>query len=226
MQIKAALRIEDILPDPNQWTDKLYDIAYDHITTQIDMGGAIAAGEIGIHPSFTVSNEDAKEWAKSYVEKLSKRIMDTTTTRLKNSYKRVLEVYKADTVAEAIENGASLGEFASAVREVLDGDASQYRSEMIAQTEFTRAQGMGRLEQMKAAGAKTKVWAANPDCCDFCSSMDGMTVDIEDNFFDEGDQLTIEGEDGSEKAIVFDYEAVGVEGLHPWCRCSTRYEFD
>jgi hypothetical protein len=72
---------------------------------------------------------------------------------------------------------------------------------------------------------------ASPDCCDFCSAMDGMEVNLGETYFDQGSSLTIPTADGEgEQTMNFSYEEVEGPPAHPNCllpgaRCETAGRF-
>jgi hypothetical protein len=62
--------------------------------------------------------------------------------------------------------------------------------------------------------------AEDDQVCEWCEPMDGTVIDINDNFFDQGDTAT--GTDGATMAL--DYDNVGSPPLHVNCRCYTQPE--
>ena len=85
--------------------------------------------------------------------------------------------------------------------------SAKVKSEQIARTELAIAQNHGRYQSLYAARAAgllddtdLMVWIAAPDCCDLCSTYNGMTASIDDGF-------------GTSTGAVF-------PPLHPNCRCT------
>jgi SPP1 gp7 family putative phage head morphogenesis protein len=76
---------------------------------------------------------------------------------------------------------------------------SDERAEAIARTETAFADVAGNLNAWKASGqVSQKQWIVGDGCCDECQDLDGVTVDLDDDFPDDGG-------DGPP--------------LHPNCRC-------
>lgn len=101
------------------------------------------------------------------------------------------------TVREALEDGLSNDELADRIAEAYA--FSDDRAETIARTETAFADVAGNLNAYKASGqVDRKQWVTAEDCCDECQELDGLVVDL-------GDDFPNEGGDGPP--------------LHPNCRC-------
>jgi len=226
MERKAATRVTDLLGNPDDWDSSLKSLAAEFIKGQVAAGVAAGAIEAGLPPDLAVVNPKVLEWTEKYAAKLAKRINETTRENLTASMDRVMRLYDAGTIREAIDKGASINEFRDSIQAVLGDETNAYRAEMTAVTEYSRSEQTGRLEQLKEAGAVRKLWRANPDCCDFCAAMDGQDAGIEENFLNVGDSVNIEDENGNPQSLNVDYDNVDVGLLHPWCRCSYSVEFE
>jgi SPP1 gp7 family putative phage head morphogenesis protein len=68
--------------------------------------------------------------------------------------------------------------------EVQDSQAfSDVRAETIGRTEIARAHVQGNLTAWKASGVvDKKEWLTAEACCDECAELNGMIVDIDDEF--------------------------------------------
>lgn len=216
--LKAATRVTDLLGNPDDWDDELSALTREYIEDRIKDGVRQGALEAGLPPDIAVVNPQVLEWADRYSVRLAKRINETTYTRIADSLNRMLTLYDSGSVRDAIDAGLTMPEFKQVVLDVLGDETNEFRARLTAITEFARAEQSGRLDQLKASGAVTKRWVANPDCCEFCDAMDGTEVDIDANFLDLGDSVEIDGETGPAKLNV-DYEACDVAVLHPACRC-------
>jgi hypothetical protein len=89
---------------------------------------------------------------------------------------------------------------------------------MIARTEALRASNSATVEAYRQSGVVSgKEWLAERDdrTCDFCLDMDGKVVDLDENYFNQGDELTVEGQ-----TMTVDYADVGEPPLHADCRCT------
>jgi hypothetical protein len=120
---------------------------------------------------------------------------------------------------DGMENGETISQLANRISDISDEWVEGWRSEMIARTETARAFTEGHIEAWKSTGVVSrKVWVAAGDACPFCQEMDGTVVDLEDSFFDQGDEQTAEWR-GQEIAMGHDYSDVNGPPLHPNCRC-------
>lgn len=216
---------EAFLPDLAKYDALLAEVASDYVRDAINRGVRIGAAEIGIHPSFDVLNPEVLPWLEKY------------TGLMANTVNRNLVESIRTALSAGIENGETLREVRNRVLEsmgctrddkgkIVADDKAKYRAEMITRTETDRAQNAGRQVQLQESGAKTKVWRANPGACEFCQELDGMTVGVEENFFDRGTQITVVDGDDSERHLVLNYSDTPYPPLHPNCLCVTEYSFD
>ena len=130
-------------------------------------------------------NEYAVKYGQEQSSALIKQISDSTR-----------EMIRRD-VAAALENGDSNDVLAATLR---SGYAfSRERAEAIARTETAYADVEGNLEAYRQSGVvQRKEWITGDGCCDLCDELDGVVVDLDDEFPNEG---------GSGPP------------LHPNCRC-------
>jgi SPP1 gp7 family putative phage head morphogenesis protein len=106
------------------------------------------------------------------------------------------EALRSD-VETAIEEGWSNDRLADAI--ATNYAFSDDRAEVIARTETAYADIAGNMAAYRASGqVEQKEWSTAPDACDDCVELDGVTVDLDEDF--PGD-----GGDGPP--------------LHPDCRC-------
>src|SRR2546426_187059 len=69
---------------------------------------------------------------------------------------------------------------------------------------------------------KTLKWyTASQNPCPFCIEMNGKVISVDDNFFENGQSLTV-GEGDDAKTMSLDYGDVGSPPLHPNCFCLIR----
>lgn len=206
--------IKKWLPERSDLVAALSKAAQSEIAAAIEVGALRGAIKHGMTPSFDVFNPGVSAWIREYTAKLAGSVADTTLRDL------------SKTLADGLENGETILQLRDRVGNVIGPEACEYRAEMIAATEVSRAESAGQQEQMKQFGAVRKVWRANPDACEWCQEIDGMTIDIEQVFFEQGTSITITTEDGSEKSASLDYGDTDTPPLHPWCRCDVAYEFE
>lgn len=129
------------------------------------------------------------------------------------------------TLAEGIAANESTYELRARIEQTL-GYASTRRADNIARTESARAQTYADIAAWKQSGVVIeKRWYTAQDerVCQYCASMDGQVVDVEKNYFDKGDELTVEYTTNSGKlttgTLNFNYDSVKGAPLHSSCRC-------
>ena len=118
--------------------------------------------------------------------------------------------------------GTNLTELTEAVDGVYSF-ADERRASLIAKTEAYRASNLANKDAWRLSDVvKTVQWYSAEDdkVCEFCVSLDGKEIDINDNFFDLGD--TVKGIDDG--LMKLDYSDVEAPPLHPDCRCYIRPE--
>jgi HK97 family phage portal protein len=155
---------------------------------------------------------------------------DTAATALHNSIAMMSKSYQTTVLAnleEVINTGLSLGqgltELSKGVAEVY-GAADGYGAERIAKTEAFRTSNMALKDAWQQSGVvKTIKWYTGNNPCPFCQEMNGKIISIDDNFFNNGDSLTV-GTGDSAQIMSLDYGDVGTPPLHPNCMCFVRPE--
>lgn len=114
-------------------------------------------------------NEKAAEWASDHAAELVTNIETSTRDFIRND------------VSAAVTDGLST----ASLQELLTENYafSDLRAETIARTELAFANVQGNLETYRESGVVSqKEWIVGAECCDECDELDGMTVDLEDDF--------------------------------------------
>lgn len=157
---------------------------------------------------------------------------DTTRAAVKAGVEKMAESYQKTTrevltekIDAGLQSGAPLADIAKTVEDIYEW-SDNARAPMVAKTESFRAANDALKTAWKESGVvKTVKWyTASKDPCPFCSSLDGKTIGIDDNFFNAGDSLTAMDADGGEHHMTMSYGDVGVPPLHPNCACFIRPE--
>lgn len=120
------------------------------------------------------------------------------------------------TLAQGVKAGESSYELRARIEKVM-GSASTIRADRIARTEVARAQGFADIEAWQQSGVvDSKEWytAHDEHVCPFCMSLDGKVYQLNENVFDKGDSLTIDGQ-----TQQYNYDDVPSAPLHVNCRC-------
>ena len=170
---------------------------------------------LGIDASFDITSEWIEEWLKTYFPKFSEEFEAATIKELKIE------------LIEGIKAGESIIDLTARVRSVFEG-WEKTRAYTVARDQVLRASNKGSLNAMKQSGVvKKRIWITFFDdrTCIFCEEMDGKVMDIEENFFNEGDEFTIERDDKS-MTMNLDYEDIDCGHLHCSCRCTIGAIFE
>ncbi len=215
--------LSPFMPDPGEWDIRLADIARDYVRDALNTGLQSGAAEIGLEASMDVFNPEVLRFLETYTIRLAGNVHATVTDKIRAA------------IGEGLQQGESYRDIRGRVLEafgckrdeagkIVADEKLRYRAEMIARTETDRAQNAGRQLQLEQAGAKRKVWKANPGACEFCQALDGKTIDVGEDFFKRGDTFSAEV-DGKERTLKLDYSDTPHPPLHPNCLCVTEYEF-
>ena len=178
------------------------------ITTLFEEQAKQAAEEVGSTFDFT---EATKEAVHQSVQKMSESYNQTTLENLETQ------------INDGLTAGESIADITKRVEQVYEWSDTS-RAGTVATTESFRSANAALKTAWQQSGVvKTVRWytAEDSKVCVFCDAMDGKTVSIDQNFFNDGDTLTA-GEDGSEKTMKFDYGDIAGGSLHPSCRCFIR----
>lgn len=154
-------------------------------------------------------------------EKIQKRITDVLKLTAQSYTDTTLKLLNAQ-LDEGVANGESMDKLTDRVADVFKL-TDDYRAEQVAQTTVFAVANASAREAYKQSGVvKTVKWHTAEDelVCEFCGPMDGITVDVEEDFFKEGE--IVQGRDGGKIGITDFNKADST--LHPNCRCFTLAE--
>ena len=174
------------------------------LSTVTKDGGAEALAQVGIANDTSIVelvNEKAVAYARDRAaEMVGKRWVDGELVDNPNSAYRIddstRELLRAD-IASGLEEGLSNDDIAKALASAYA--FSDERADMIARTETAFADVAGNMIAYRESGeVESKQWITGEGCCDECAELNGVIVDLDENF--PGD-----GGDGPP--------------LHPNCRC-------
>ncbi len=143
---------------------------------------------------------------------------------LRSNLQRMATKYTEETLnelevelSEGIKAGEGIQKLSERLQELQDGFYNETRATRVATTETFRAANLAAREAWKQTGIiKTLVWHVQSDNpCQFCLSMNGKEVGIDEPFYKLGDIVT--GTEGKEMEV--DYAAGTDPNLHPNCQC-------
>ena len=120
------------------------------------------------------------------------------------------------TISDGVVSGESVAKLKKRINEVYDY-ATKVRSERIARTETLAASNQGALDAYKQSPlVMAKEWSTERDACEFCRSLNGKIINLEEDFAKLGTSL--EGDDGGKLKIG--YTNISAPPAHPNCRCT------
>lgn len=180
--------------------------------TLFDHQSRSAAAEIG-KPELNPFNDITRAAVKASVQRMAQSYNQTT-----------LEVLETK-INDGLTAGAPLSDITKTVEQVYEW-SDDSRAAMVAKTESFRTANDALKTAWKQSGVvKTVRWYTSElaNVCGFCQAMNGRTIGIDDNFFDNGASLTV-GEGDEAKTMSLDYGDVSAPPLHPLCACFLRPE--
>ena len=216
--VQRALRTKDYVNDLLNWdqADDQMSKAIEPALMQVIIDtGKDAMEVLGMQPSlYDPFATGIRDYLANRTVKIATDVNDETEKQLRA------------TLTEGINASESGFELRARVQAVM-GYAATSRADLITQTEVARAQSASDIFAWTQSGVVTgKEWYTAHDelVCPFCGGMDGMIIDLEENFFDKGDIQTEPGTNRKGEETIFtqhhDYDDVPGAPLHPRCRCT------
>ena len=198
--------------DLEHWISITTDALTPIIENLFETEGKAAAEEIGKPELNPISDTAAKEALHDSIAKMSESYNTTTLETLELK------------ISDGLEAGASLADITTTVKEIYEW-SDTWRAERLAKTEAFRTTNTALKTAWQQSGVvKTIKWyTTSTEPCDFCQKMNGTIISIDQNFFTNGDSLTV-GEGDNAKTMSLDYGDVGAPPLHPNCACIARPE--
>jgi hypothetical protein len=121
-----------------------------------------------------------------------------------------------ESIAEGIQNGETLYKLKQRIGDIYF-NATTVRSERIARTETIAASNEAANEAYRQSPLTVaKEWHSEPSACEFCQSLNGMIIGLDQEFVSQGEE--IEGHDHGK--FQANYENINHPPLHPNCRCA------
>lgn len=204
--IKAVA--ESDIFNKTEWMGIMVDLSKPILSDLYETEGKEAGSLLG-YDNFRMTPE-VRQAINQSTELLAESYNDTTMQLLK------------DFLEQGQTEGWTLDELTEKLNSVYDY-SDEVRARQVATTETFRIANDSTKEAWKQSGVvKSIKWytATDDRVCPWCDAMDGKIIDIEDSFFDKGDEAV--GTDGSKLPIT--YDDVESPPLHVSCRCYTRPE--
>lgn len=194
------------IPTPAQM-HVLWQSAWLELLKEVYIGqGDYVLDFLGVGGHLDLTTKTAQLYLKNYSSQLITMIDDTTREKIKL------------VLAEGFGAGESIDDLSKRVEGVFE-TATTSRADMIARTESIRAANSATVEAYRQSDVvEAKEWLTEMDnrTCPVCESLDGKTIDLDGNFFNEGDTVTV-----GETQVSVGGVDVPEPPLHPDCRCTT-----
>lgn len=198
---EMKLSIPSVLPDPKKEGKKFAEKLKPILQETVEDAGKYALNEMGITEYKFEMNEYTEDFLKTKSIKFAIEINEKTKKDIREQ------------LDEGMELGEGINKLAERIEEVYV-DAEGSRAFTIARTETARTVNAATNEAYRQSGVvQGKEWlcAFDETSCETCKSMSGREIDLDDNFFDKGDEF---------QGIKLDYEDIGQPPLHVNCRCT------
>ncbi len=196
--------------DIDKWISITTDAVSPIMDTLFESQGKAAALEVG-KPDLNPMNDLTSAAVKRSVQMMSESYNQTTLATLETQ------------INDGVSAGESLADVTKRVEQIYEWSDTS-RAEVVAKTEsFRTANSALKAAWQQSGVVKTMRWYTSElaNVCDYCQEMNGKTVGIDDNFFDEGDSLTV-GQGDDSKTMTMDYGDVGAPPIHVACACFIR----
>lgn len=194
---------DDFLPSDLEIADVMHDQTQGISVALFTEQGQAAMIFAGSADEFVV-NDRVKRIIRARVDLFASRFGEDLRAKL------------TDTVTTGIAEGETIDDIKKRIESVFK-DVKGSPAERIARTETSRYSNAAATEAYKQTGyVEAKEWFTNPGACEFCESLNGKIVSLDNKFADLGDTLI--GTEGGQLQV--DFEPVGEPPAHPNCECT------
>ncbi len=191
--------------DIDEWIGFTVDMATPYLKELYSDVGKDAAAQVGVENLDPLSDDAASDALAKSIKLMAESYQQTTLDTLEEK------------IGKFVEEGKALADISKEVQTIYEW-SDDWRADRVSKTESFRTANAGQREAWKQSGVvKTMVWYTTAGACPFCDSLNGKVVSIDENFFDKGDKITVDGQ-----SMDIDYADVGDPPLHPNCNCFTR----
>ena len=196
-------------PPLADWTNPMASAMTPIIGAYWDEAGKTTRARLGLDPD-AWEVHDPHLHAKIQGASLKFCAETNATTDLEPGH--ALETLRAELVAGLVEHGEAIPELARRVKGVF-GRITEWRAEMIARTEASRAVHSAAIESARQSGVvRGKKWLVSANSCDKCVAKAER--------FNAGSGIALDASFGDPIGHSADYADVPGPPLHPHCRCT------
>jgi hypothetical protein len=180
-----------------------------HIRNILKASGEEAAKEVDEGNEFDAEDEEVLDYLDSAPLLLGDEMARTT---------RDLTGQVIEEVQTEDPDGWTTDAIAKRLREIV---ASRDRANLAAETETVRTANRAARLAYRQSGVESMTWrTTSAEPCEFCRSLDGKTVGVDEAFAELGEE--IQGEDGGTMTVR--YETLTNPPTHPRCGCYVEHE--
>lgn len=191
--------------DENRLMAAAYAPIYEQMIEEFGQQAVLMVSATG---EFDMTDEAVSDFYNDRSERIAKDVNLETEKQLRA------------TLSEGINAGESVDQLSDRVNTTM-GNIAEYRGRRIARTESIRTNTFADVQGWTQTGQVSyKEWSiAGGDACIWCLSMDGTKTQLQTNYFDVGDSLFTEDENGNQQRLDISYENIQGPPIHPNCRC-------
>ena len=192
--------------DVKKWMGIITDFATPLALSIARIESEAAANAFGKPGIDITENVDAAKSLEESMALMAQSYTETTVDQLKTA------------IAQGLKENSGYANTAELIQGVYEF-ADTTRATAVARTETFRVANYSTKATWKQIGVQTIQWytAEDSDVCIYCEQMDGKIISVDDNFFNQGDSLTV-----GDSTLNLDYSDVGAPPLHTNCRCFQR----
>lgn len=191
--------------DENRLMAGAYAPVYEQMIEEFGQQAVLMVSATG---EFDMSDKAVSDFYEGRSQRVAKDVNFETEKQLRS------------TLSEGINAGETVDELSDRVNSTM-GNMADYRGRRIARTESIRTNTFADVQGWTQTGQVSyKEWfIADGDACIWCQAMNGTKTELETNYFDMGDSLFTEDENGNQAQLDISYEDIQGPPIHVNCRC-------
>jgi len=194
-----------------EMADEIYRFTHGHMAVEANTAGILAGKQVGVQLTDFIDRPNVTQALMDETYNFAASVGKSTQRQLA----RTLAIGQAKG-----ETYAQLTKRVQTVFGITDPDrAVNWRANRIARTEIQHAITIGEVQGWKQTGVvQAEIWKTAGSGCPFCQKMNGQQVGLGEDFFKNGDELTVDFK-GEKITLMFNYSDIKGPPLHCFCRC-------